>query len=115
MFAVIAQTAPDAVAEVIELWHLVVGLVAPLIIGTITNAETRDRIRKFLPILISVGASAITWVSKTDVGYEIIALVPTMWVIIKMAYETWSTLVSIVRRDDMSINDVLFPESAVIK
>ena len=115
MFALMLQEATDSVAQVVELWHMLVAVISPLVIGLITNEQTRDAIKRFLPLVASGGAALITEIGSTDIGAEVIVLVPVLWAGIEFMYRFYSGVVAIVKRKDATVNEVLAPQVALIK
>lgn len=115
MLSFIAQTAADPVADAIGIWQALVAFLAPIVIGLITNEETRTRIKKLLPVVISVGTWAITYLGSTDLGAEVLILIPVLWGGILMVYEFYSGIVAIFKGSESSVNEILAPTRALIK
>lgn len=114
MLSLIAQST-SPVVEAIGAWQTAVAFIAPIVIGFITNEDTRSRIKKALPVVVSFGTWAITYMGNTELGTELLVLIPVLWAGIQMVYEFYSGLVAIFRGGDASINDVLAPSVALIK
>lgn len=105
----------DSITQAIEMWHALVALLAPLLIGLITNEQTRGRIKKLLPVIVSAGTWAITYFGGTELGAEVLVLVPSLYGAILMAYEFYGGVVSIVKGQESSVNDVLMPQRALLR
>ena len=114
MLSFIAQSA-EPVAEAVTAWQALVAFIAPIIIGLITNDETKTRIKKALPVVISIGTWGITYLGNTDMGAELLVLMPVLWGGIQMMYELYSAAVAIFKGSDASVNDVLMPTRALIR
>ena len=105
----------DDITQAVEIWHMLVAFAAPILIGFITNEQTRERIKKVLPVIVSAGTWAITYFGGTELGAEVLVLAPSLYAAILMVYEFYSSVVSIVKGSDSSVNDVLAPNRALIR
>lgn len=115
MLSFIAQEVVDPVADAISMWQTLVAFIAPILIGLITGEQTRERVKKLIPVIVSVGTWGITYLGNTDLGAEILILIPVLWGGILMVYQFYSGIVALFRGSDASVNDVLAPNVALIK
>lgn len=114
MLSFIAQSV-EPVAEAITAWQALVAFIAPIVIGLVTNDQTRTRIKKALPVVVSIGTWGITYLANTDMGAELLVLIPVLWGGIQMMYELYSAIVAIFKGSDASVNEVLAPTRALLR
>lgn len=106
----------DSVTQIIELWHALVAVAAPFLIGLITNKETREKIKRGLPTATALGVTLITkFLTNTDAGLEIVLLFPAVWGAVLGGYEGFNAvLTAVTRSEGKSINDLLAPARKLV-
>ena len=109
MLAQIVSPDTGAVVEqLVGTWQPYVAFVAPIFLGLITSESTRDSVKRALPVVVAAILGVISILSEDGLTWQTVVFrVPAMWAVIEVAFRSLSGVVSAVRREDLSVNDVL--------
>ena len=120
MLAVVSQVIPvesgEIVQDLIGTWQPYVAFVAPIFLGLITSEDTRAKIKQALPILVAAVLGVISILTEDGMTWRTLVFrIPALFVAIETGYRTLSGVASAVRREDISVNDVLGKSFGLVK
>lgn len=104
----IAQaTVEIGLTEMLEWWHALVAILSPVLLGLVTNENARKAVKKALPVVTATGVTAITAFVNSDLGAEVLVILPIIAAAIHYAYQAYGLVVSLIKSGDLSLNDIL--------
>ena len=113
---VIPVDTPDVIKGLIGTWQPYVAFVSPLLLGLITSEQTRDAIKRALPVLVAALLGIVSILAEDGMTWgQLVFRIPALWVFIESGYRVSSGAVSLVKREDLSINDVLLKATGLIR
>lgn len=107
---------PGLIEQLVGSWTPYVAFVAPIFLGLLTSEQSRDAVKRALPVLTAAVISVASILSEDGMTWRtLIFRTPALWVVIESSFRVLSGVVSVVRNEDLSVNDVLVRSKGLIK